>query len=326
MAYVLHLTAPGGGSVRDLTQLVQTLTWSGSVDQTARELSCTLAVPRDGSVEPPALEEGAALTLLVDGTPRFIGPLLTATSSSQDSLVELSALDRGRYLVGNEGWYKFTGATPEAVVRTVAGDYGIPLGAVAVTSVKVSRKFPGIALDKILRTVYAMAGERTGKRYLVRFTGTGELEVVERPTEASLTIASTMAVTNTWDITDLQNSVAIRRDTGALVRRVEDGASIARNGRLEHVLAQKDGEDAGAEARAWLADHGLQQRLTVETLGDPRLMAGDAVILQDTGSGVSGLFWIDADTHTWKNGQHFTKVTLNFRNLMDGTSAGSDVD
>ena len=44
MAYELSLIAPGGGSVRDITQLVQNLTWSGSVDQVARELSCTLAV------------------------------------------------------------------------------------------------------------------------------------------------------------------------------------------------------------------------------------------------------------------------------------------
>ena len=326
MTYELHLIAPGGGSVRDMTQLVQTLTWSGSVDQAARELSCTLAVPRDGSVEPPALEEGASLRFRVDGTDRFIGPLLSATTHSQSALVELAALDRGRFLVGNEGWYKFVNTTPEAAVGTLARDYGIPTGAIAAAGVRVSRKFPGDPLDKILRTLYALAGEQTGKRYLFRFTGAGALEVVERPTTASFSIQSTMAVTNTWDITNLQNSVAIRTDTGTLVRRVDDGDSVSRNGRLEHVILQREGEDGGKEAQAWLADHGLQQNLTVEVLGDLRLMAGDAVVLKDTGSGVSGLFWIDADTHTWKNKQYFTKVTLNFRNLMDETSAGSEVE
>ena len=159
-----------------------------------------------------------------------------------------------------------------------------------------------MALDKIIRTLYGLAGEQNGKRYLVRFTGGGALEVVEKPTSASLSIASTMAVTNTWDITNLQNSVAIRTQEGALVRRVEDADSVALNGRLEHVITQRDGEDAGSEAQAWLEDNGLQQNLTVETLGDPRLITGEAVLLRDTGSGVSGLFWIDGDTHTWKNG------------------------
>ena len=173
--------------------------------------------------------------------------------------------------------------------------------------------------------MYALAAAQTGKRYLVRFTGEGALEVVEKPTSATLTIKSTMGVTNTWDISKLQNSVAIRTDTGALVRRVEDGASIGLNGRLEHVIIQRSGEDAGAEAQAWLEDHGLQQSLTVETMGDPRLISGNAVILRDTGAGASGLFWIESDTHTWKNKQYFTKLKLNFRDLADTTNAGSEL-
>lgn len=323
MDYELLLTAPSGGETRDLAQLVQTMSWSGSVRQTARELSATLAVPRDGSVTPPALREGAYLTLRRAGETVFTGPLLTATTSSQDSLVDLSALDRGRFLAGNEGWYSFSGVTPETAAAAIARDYGIPVGALAAAGVSVSRKFPGVALDKIIRTLYGLAGEQNGKRYLVRFTGDGALEVVEKPSAASLSIVSTMSVTNTWDITNLQNSVAIRTQEGALVRRVEDTASMALNGQLEHVITQRDGEDAGKEAQAWLEDNGLQQNLTVETLGDPRLITGGAVLLRDTGSGVSGLFWIDGDTHTWKNGQYYCKLTLNFRNLVDDTRAGS---
>ena len=325
MDYELLLTAPSGGETRDFAQLVQTMSWSDSVRQTARELSATLAVPRDGSVTPPALREGAYLTLRRAGETVFTGPLLTATTSSQDSLVDLSALDRGRFLVGNEGWYSFSGVTPETAAAAIARDYGIPVAALAAAGVSVSRKFPGVALDKIIRTLYGLAGEQNGKRYLVRFTGGGALEVVEKPTSASLSIASTMAVTNTWDITNLQNSVAIRTQEGALVRRVEDADSVALNGRLEHVITQRDGEDAGSEAQAWLEDNGLQQNLTVETLGDPRLITGEAVLLRDTGSGVSGLFWIDGDTHTWKNGQYYCKLTLNFRNLVDDTRAGSEL-
>ena len=227
--------------------------------------------------------------------------------------------------MGNEGWYSFSGVAPETAAAAIARDYGIPVAALAAAGVSVSRKFPGVALDKIIRTLYGLAGEQNGKRYLVRFTGGGALEVVEKPTSASLSIASTMAVTNTWDITNLQNSVAIRTQEGALVRRVEDADSVALNGRLEHVITQRDGEDAGSEAQAWLEDNGLQQNLTVETLGDPRLITGEAVLLRDTGSGVSGLFWIDGDTHTWKNGQYYCKLTLNFRNLVDDTRAGSEL-
>ena len=324
MDYELLLTAPGAGT-RDVTELVQTVSWSGSDKQTARELSASLAVPRDGSVEPPALVEGASLTFRREGRALFTGPLVSATTGTDSSVVDLSALDNGRFLVGNEGWYQFKAGAPEAAAAAVCGDFGIPVASLAPGGATVSRKFPGEALDKIVRTMYALAAAQTGKRYLVRFTGEGALEVVEKPTSATLTIKSTMGVTNTWDISKLQNSVAIRTDTGALVRRVEDGASIGLNGRLEHVIIQRSGEDAGAEAQAWLEDHGLQQSLTVETMGDPRLISGNAVILRDTGAGASGLFWIESDTHTWKNKQYFTKLKLNFRDLADTTNAGSEL-
>lgn len=317
-AYRLVLTAPGDGESRDLTALVQSVTWQGDIRQTARELSAALAVPRDGSVEVPALEEGAWLTLQGPDAPLFFGPLVQCTTSSQSMVVNLHALDRGRFLAGNRGWYKFTGATPEAAAALICSDFGIPAGTLAATGVPLTQNFPGTSLDKLIRSLYTLAGAQNGKRYVLRFTGEWALEVVEKPSTATLEIAQTMGVTNTWDITDLCNSVAIYTREGALVRQVEDGPSQALNGRLEHVIKQKDGEDAGAEARAWLEDNGLEQKLTVEVLEPPLdLLAGAAVRLRDTGSGVSGLFWVDQDTHTWKNGQHYGRFRLNFRNLME---------
>ena len=82
LAYELLLTPPGGGVPRDLAQLVQSITWSGSDTEAARALSLSLAVPRDGSVEPPQLVEGSALTFRVKGEPLFTGPLLSTRAAS----------------------------------------------------------------------------------------------------------------------------------------------------------------------------------------------------------------------------------------------------
>lgn len=326
LAYQLLLAAPGGASLRDVTQLAQSITWSGSLRQTARQLSVRLAVPRDGSVDPPALEEGAALILRQEGGALFTGQLVTVTTTTQSSVVDLGALDGGRFLAGNQGWYRFDNATAEAAAARVAADFGIRTGRLATTSVLLRRKFPAVALDKIIAAMYSLAGEQTGKRYLVRFTGDGVMEVVEKAEGASLEIVQTMGMTNTWNLTNLCNSVAIYTKEGALVRREGDSGSQALNGRLEHAIIQQDKEDAGPEARAWLADHGLQQTLTVEVLDPPAsLITGEAVILQDAGSGVGGLFWVDSDTHSWKNKQHTGKFKLNFRNLMNSTSAGQAI-
>ena len=44
--YELLLTSPGGSSTRDIAQLVQTMSWSGSVDQGGLELPSTPGRPR----------------------------------------------------------------------------------------------------------------------------------------------------------------------------------------------------------------------------------------------------------------------------------------
>lgn len=321
--YTLTLAGPGGGGARDVTELVQTMSWSGDVRQIARTLSVSMAVPRDGSVEPPALEEGAALRLEQGGSARFTGQLVRCSTSTRTVTASLTALDGGRALVRNEAFFRCDGVTAEAAAAALCQRFGIPVGRLAATGVPVRRKFPGVALDKIVATLYTLAGEQTGRRYLPRITGDGRLEVVEKAESASLELVRTMGVTNSWSIERLCNSVAIYTDDGQLVRRVEDGASQAVNGRLEHVLRQRAGEDAAGEARAWLEDNGLQQSLTVEVLDPPmELITGTAVLLRDTGSGVSGLFWVDGDTHTFKNGQHFGKFKLNFRNLMHEAGAG----
>ena len=41
-------------------------------------------------------------------------------------------------------------------------------------------------------------------------------------------------------------------------------------------------------------------------------------------TGLSGLFYIDSDVHTWKNGQYYNKLTLNFKKIMAEKSAGSE--
>lgn len=325
-SYQLYLAGPGGEAPRNVTQLAQAVTWSGGLRQTARQLSAQLAVPRDGSADPPALAEGAALMLQGEDGPLFTGQLVSATTNSQSSVVSLSALDGGRFLAGNEGWYRFDNVTAERAAGIAAADFGIPAGRLAGTGVALRRKFPGVTLDKIITTMYTLAGEQTGRRYLLRFSGAGRLEVIEKAEAAGLEIAQTMGVTNTWDLTSLCNSVAIYTKEGGLIRKVEDAASQALNGRLEHAITQRDKEDAGAEARAWLEDHGLQQTLSVEVLDPPAsLITGEAVRLRDTGSGVSGLFWVDSDTHCWKGKLHTGKFKLNFRSLMNSGSAGQEL-
>ena len=325
--YQLTILTAQGETV-DITQRVSTLSWSGSIRQVSRQLDTTLAMPNDGRTPPLDIGLGSEVRLVVDGSSRLLGNVVGREKRTGASTMELTALDRGRFLVGNEGWYIFNSAQPATAVRSLCADFGVEVGELAAPAVTVSRKFPGVALSKIIDTLYTMAGEQDDRRYLARFDGQGRLEVVEKPQIAVLEIApgkNLQTQTVSEDISSLINRVAIYTETGQLVRTVDDAESSALYGQFQRVLTQREGVDAGAEAAALLEDNGVQQNITVECLGDPSLISGNAVLLRDNSTGVTGLCWIDSDTHTWKNGQYFCRLELNFRNLTNETSAGQEV-
>lgn len=63
---------------------------------------------------------------------------------------------------------------------------------------------------------------------------------------------------------------------------------------------------------------GVEKRITLDGIdGDLRCIAGNGVEVYDQATGLSGLFWIDSDSHTWENGTHIMNLELNFKNIMD---------
>lgn len=325
--YQVVIVSPQG-ETWDVTERVSTLTWSGSIKRVSRSVEAVMATPNDGSLPELPCELGNELRLWCGGRTRFRGDLVTREKATEGVTTALTALDPGRFLANNEGWYTFRGAAPEEAVRALCGDFGIPVADLAVTGVRVSRKYPGWDLDKIVDGLYTLAARQNGRRYLSRFNGLGELEVVEKPEAAVLEIApgkNLQSLRVTEDISNLRNTVEIYSQTGARVRTVSDAESAALYGQFQHILTQRDGEDAGAEAQAYLEDNGLQQTMTVECLGDPELISGNAVLLRANTTGVTGLCWIDSDTHTWKNGQYFCRLSLNFRSLTNEVEAGQGI-
>lgn len=325
--FQLILTASDGERV-DATQRVSTMSLSGSIKQVSRQLTFELVLPRDGSLPDIPCALGTQAQLLVDGVQRFVGAVVKREKSTDSSLVSVTALDRGMYLTGNDGWFVFRGQTPESAVQAVCRSFGIPVGTLAQTGVPVSRKYPGVALSKIIDSLYTLAANQNGRRYLARFSGEGALEVVEKPQTAALELApgkNLQTLRAAEDISSLCDSVAIYTQSGELVRTVEDSELVSQYGRLQQIVTQRSGEDAGPTAQGILQDNGPQQTMTAECLGNAELVSGNAVLLLDNVTGAQGLCWIDADTHTWKNGQYFCRLTLNFQSLMNETSAGSEV-
>ncbi len=109
--YQVVIVSPQG-ETWDVTERVSTLTWSGSIKRVSRSVEAVMATPNDGSLPELPCELGNELRLWCGGRTRFRGNIVTREKATEGVATTLTALDRGRFLANNEGWYTFRGARP----------------------------------------------------------------------------------------------------------------------------------------------------------------------------------------------------------------------
>lgn len=331
----LLLTNSTGGY--DITQLTQNVTLSGDYQQCARTLEVSVLVQncqkpngRHHFYHPEweniISKNGDHLALYHENALLFSGNIETRVKTSESSLLSLTAFDGGRILKKNIDTIKASGLTPEGLVQTIAKKYGIELGEVSKTGIKLKKNFIQRSLYDMIQSAYTTAGEQLKKKYIVRFEGT-KLCVREKAQKNGMPILQSgvnlISSSVTESVTNMVNQVVIVDENDKVLQTLKNEDDIRQFGLCQTMLKQSK-ENLTAQAKQLLEDGREEQKITVQNLGDPNYITGNAVVMKDNITGLSGLFWIDSDTHSWKNGLYQNKLTLNFRNLMDEKDAGTE--
>ncbi len=310
-----------GAKTEHVTEKVQAKTWSGSYKDCARQLSF--------SVLPEALAElGGMARLYKDADILFSGHIVSRSRDSLGKTVDCSALDNGLYLKRNSTYMAVRKQTPEAVTAQLCGEFGVPCGELAATGVLLSRNFLGVSLYQIIQTMYTLAAEQTGKQYQIRFRS-NHLTVVEKavgPESIRLVPGSNLlSCRSAESIERMVNRVAVYDDDKFKKVAQYDSPEnyVALYGLMQKAIRASEKENPETAARDILEQNGISTTITAQCLGNVKLITGNAVAVHEPVTGVDGLFWITADSHTVRRGVYQTKVTLDFRNLMDGQTAGS---
>lgn len=311
----------------DITELAQAITWSGDYQQCARTLDIELlASYTDKNIPTVGCELGSLVTLTLDKRILFEGIIFERQKSTESNIINITCYDRGIYLKRNEATYKFSGITAESIVKRVCADFGISVGSVAATGVKISRNFVGVTLYQIIQTAYTLASEQTGKQYIVRFSGK-KLNVIEKKaTSETLVIeggTNLMSASTSESISNMINQIAIYNSKDVIVKTLKNTENIKLYGVMQSSMKQPDKEDVSSKANKLLSDNGVIQKIVINNLGNFANITGGTVVVREPYTGVYGLFYIDSDTHTWKLGQYYNKLTVNFKSIMDEQEAGS---
>ena len=322
----LYLTKHEGGESRDITGLAVTWTWSGDKASITRQLVAEIAYVEDSGLPVPEIGD---LITMEDTERLFQGVVLRRTLGSEDHTLSVTAFDYGIYLQKNDCTAKFAGATPEEITRSLCAEKGIPVASLPTTGIQLRRKFAAVKLGQAITTVWSLAAEKNGKRYAIRYTPSGLLVKERTVSGESLVLQAAgnlMDATTTEDASNVVNSVAVYDKNGNFLQRLGDTASQGLIGVMEAHITQRDGSDAVNEANHKLEDGKQTRTVTANVLGDLSLITGETVVVREDRTGLEGCFWIDADTHTWKNNSYYTKLTLNCRNVAATASTGSEIE
>ena len=322
---MITITLTNGNGSYDITQLVDVVTLSGEYRSCARTLELgLLSSPDDERIPVVDCSVGSSVVLQVDGRVMFSGFVFDRTASTNATTIDLSCIDRGLYLNRNEVSKSYT-SPPEAVTRALCSELGITTGTIATTGVTVRRKFFATSIYSIIATMYTEAAKTTGESYQIAFEG-DKLSVRTKGAAGRVLMlrggSNLMTATTTESARNIVNRVIVEDSNGNKLHELSDKKSIAAYGQMQQIIRQSGNTDQLGAAKRMLEARGLEQKITVENLGDTRCITGGAVMLDEPHTRLYGLFHIDADTHTWKNGLYLNKLTLNLKAVMDEQSAG----
>lgn len=305
----------------DISELVETVTWSGDHQQAARKISLSIvSSSTDKNIPTVTFSMGDTIFLFdKDGEERFRGFVFAKDKSVDGNTMTVTCYDGLIYMLKSSGTYNFKRKTPGSITRKLSSDFGIDTGKL-VEGKAINRIFDSESIYNIMMTSYTLESDRTGKQYIPRMHK-GKLSVINKgETVAKYELDPQTSVTNASYGEDMENSINRVEMYDKDGKRIGQVSLVGIPGRLQAVYKQAEGENAKESARSML--QGINRTASIDALGDFDCITGNAVVIKEPHTGLNGLFYIDSDEHTFSNGQHMMKLGLSFENMMDRQTGG----
>lgn len=315
---------------KDISQLIEKITWSGDTSQVSRKINFTIAQNKKDTLFPDvSIDIGDEIIMQDDAENNVFGGIIFDTDKKGSSkTVSYLAYDLLFYVNQSDVNMVFSG-TPESIVTQICQKLDIPCGELAPTNgVVVKSPCFGKKAYKAIMMAYTVAARKNGTKYIPLIKNINRLCVIEKGTLCGAVMTGDYNLIDTEYKSTLQNlvnRVIITNSKGNQIKVIEDAESIQKYGLVQKVMKQSDKEDISTEAQKAL--------VSVENSGsvsgvpnDFRAVSGYSIIVQDEVSGLYGQFYIESDTHTFTNGKAQMDLTLAFENLMDEEEIEKDTN
>lgn len=307
----------------DITQLVEKITWSGDTKEVARKLVFSIICKESDYYLPKVEINEGDVVLLQDNWESdsdkilFAGILFDIEKSGSSNTITYTCFDCMFYLNRYE-MSKVFDNTPEAITSDICKEIGVTLGYAEPTGIQVYLPAFGFTAYDIITSAYTSASNQNNKKYIPVIKNTNEVHIIEKGIYSGVLLDSTYNIIESNYSSSLQNlvnKVIITNDSCTTINQVDNATSISKYGTIQKVYKSEDGKNAFTEASALI--HELDQTADITALSNIKAVSGYSIAVQESISGLYGLFFIESDSHEFTNGKATMQLNLAFENLMD---------
>lgn len=321
------------GKDYDISNLLTTYSWSGSIEQGVRSFSFDiLNNPYDEALSSmiPVIATGDIVSFYTDSDyiiPNYLlfyGKVYDIGKKSQKGTVTYNCLDFLNNLARSET-NRIYKDTAENIANSICGEFGLPVQFIAPTGVSIGTMvFEDKTYFEIIKECFEKAGLSTGKDYVISMDG--DKFYVQEYGYPLLSIMLSDGSDNDEDkkniisssfeesMNNLINRVNVYDSDGKLVTKIDDSESISKYGLFEKNYTVEKDVDVTTGATKQL--HGIDTIIKFEVLGEVNYWSGRSVMVHDKATGLDGQFLITNDNHIWTPKSYTTTLNLKYMGLV----------
>lgn len=305
---------------KDVSELIESITWSGDTKQVARKVNFTIAKNRkDKSLSKIAINEGDKIILQTNSKKNIFGGVVFDIDKTASSNVYSYLAYDLMFYVNNSDINKVFDNTPAKITKEICTELGIECGTLASPDIKVYMPCLGKKGYEAIMMAYTEASRKNGKKYIPLMQSIDKLSVIEKGIQCGVVMNGEYNLSDAnykSSLQNLVNKVLITDKNGNVIKTVQDTDSQRKYGTVQSVYKQEDGKDATDEAKNMLKTAELSASIN-GVPSDYRAVSGYSIVVQEPDTGLYGKFYIESDSHTFTNGKSEMQLTLAFENLMD---------
>lgn len=303
----------------DMTNLVQSVRWSGRKGSSARTITVTM-IDDDGYRHARSgidVADGNQCVFLVDGKERFRGILMNQNQGDKKQL-KFKAYDNGIYLANNKDTFVYKNKTADQVFSDVCSRFGIPTGEVAKCSYKIPEltKSKTTGQDAVLDAL-GLDYKATGTRHFIS-SDKGKLSLLQRKDQVISFVvdgdANLYGYSYTKSIESIKTRVRMISKEGTTLAEKSNSTLEQKIGIFQEIqqpdesLTKAQVKDLVGSVLDTLDDP--EETLTLNILGDPDVISGKAILVKIPHLGISRAYYVDSDDHAFEDNMHTMSLTL----------------